>query len=546
MEQITIAIYYFSTFARGLIIDTGIQNSKNRETYEDLIASIELCQETLCLLIAVCDDFPLREKIIAAYEREARSLKIQSYRVALGKEPNLKGEIAKLQQNNPDLQANNPAVITVIGAEKLLSISISEEDKKQTELDKFFGYLQWTREGFIAYNYPIVIWITSRIFKALPFRAPDFWSWRKDVFRFISESPKVTPPLEYWNLNLNIEQPSLRSTDEFLPPSDALLATIAQSEKRDPNSSNLVNLYQLLGRAYLKEYLSGNTNININDILSAFDRALEIEPNNSKTWENKGFALTSLEQYEEAIMAFDRALEIEPNNSKTWENKGFALASLEQYEEAIMIFDRALKIEPNNSSAWENKGFALAKLERHQKAIIAYDRALEIEPNNSNTLGNKGVALASLEQYEEAIMIFDRALEIEPNDSNNWESKGFALAKLERYEEAIIAYDRAIEFNNSNSWDTKGVALAKLKRYEEAIIAFDRALKIETNNSNAWYNKSCLYALQDNINLALENLSRAIELNPKWREEAKTESDFDNIRNDARFQELLSPKNDDN
>lgn len=38
---------------------------------------------------------------------------------------------------------------------------------------------------------------------------------------------------------------------------------------------------------------------------------------------------------------------------------------------------------------------------------------------------------------------------------------------------------------------------------------------------------------------AIENLQRTIELNPDCREWAKTDADFDSIRQDARFQALI-------
>lgn len=68
----------------------------------------------------------------------------------------------------------------------------------------------------------------------------------------------------------------------------------------------------------------------------------------------------------------------------------------------------------------------------------------------------------------------------------------------------------------------------------------DKALQINPDSATVYYNKACIYALQSNVELSLENLRRAIELEPeRWRELAKTDVDFDGIRGDARFQELL-------
>ena len=59
-------------------------------------------------------------------------------------------------------------------------------------------------------------------------------------------------------------------------------------------------------------------------------------------------------------------------------------------------------------------------------------------------------------------------------------------------------------------------------------------------DTSAWYNKACSYTLQGNIEQAIENLQKAIALNPdEYREMANTDSDFDKIREDERFQALI-------
>ncbi len=82
--------------------------------------------------------------------------------------------------------------------------------------------------------------------------------------------------------------------------------------------------------------------------------------------------------------------------------------------------------------------------------------------------------------------------------------------------------------------------LKELGRYEEAIASYDQTLQIKPDKHEAWYNKAYAYSLQNAIELALENLQKAIQLNPEeYRKMAKTDSDFDNIRHDPRFQALI-------
>ena len=65
-------------------------------------------------------------------------------------------------------------------------------------------------------------------------------------------------------------------------------------------------------------------------------------------------------------------------------------------------------------------------------------------------------------------------------------------------------------------------------------------MEIKPDLDEAWYNKACTYALQDQTDLALQNLEKAIILNQKYRNMAKEDSDFDRIRQDSRFQKLIN------
>ena len=62
---------------------------------------------------------------------------------------------------------------------------------------------------------------------------------------------------------------------------------------------------------------------------------------------------------------------------------------------------------------------------------------------------------------------------------------------------------------------------------------------MKPDDPNAYYNKACTYALQNNIELALENLQKAINLDIQYKDMAKTDTDFDNISHNQQFQELL-------
>jgi tetratricopeptide (TPR) repeat protein len=246
--------------------------------------------------------------------------------------------------------------------------------------------------------------------------------------------------------------------------------------------------------------------------------------------------------------AYEKAREISPDyypeftSSIFLSTLGNEFYFLGKYEEAIASYDKALEINPDDDQAWNNRGSALDNLERYEEAIASYDKALEIKPDKYQPCYNRGVILGKLERYPEAIESYDKALEINPDHDQTWNNRGSALGKLERYQEAIESYDKALEIkpDKDQPWNNRGVILGKLGRYEEAIASYDKALDIKPDYADAFYNKACCYALQKEVNLALENLETAINLDNQYQQMAKTDTDFDNIRHDSRFQEVLN------
>jgi tetratricopeptide (TPR) repeat protein len=317
------------------------------------------------------------------------------------------------------------------------------------------------------------------------------------------------------------------------------------------------------------------------EAIASFDKALEIKPDSHDAWNNRGSALGNLGRYEEAIASFDKALEIKPDSHDAWNNRGSALGDLGRYEEAIASFDKALEFKPDFHDAWRNRGVALENLGCYEEAIASFDKALEFKPDSHDAWNNRGSALGGLGRYEEAIASFDKAVEFKPDFHGAWRNRGSALGDLGRYEEAIASYDKALKIkpdgpdalsyrglslsrlgrydeavsNHDEAlklqpefplwWANRGIVLARSGRYEEALASCDKALELQPNDESGYYGKACCYVLQGDVELAIANLQQAIHLNPdRCRREAKTNLDFDSIREDDRFQALIQDGSD--
>ncbi|HXY84383.1 MAG TPA: hypothetical protein VEH52_02790 [Gaiellaceae bacterium] len=92
-----------------------------------------------------------------------------------------------------------------------------------------------------------------------------------------------------------------------------------------------------------------------------------------------------------------------------------------------------------------------------------------------------------------------------------------------------------------SAWESAFVASALMKEGRA-----DEALAVMREENEAWpdqpailYNLACIEALAGERDRALVDLGRAVELRPKLAELAERDTEFDAIRDDARFAEIV-------
>ncbi len=78
--------------------------------------------------------------------------------------------------------------------------------------------------------------------------------------------------------------------------------------------------------------------------------------------------------------------------------------------------------------------------------------------------------------------------------------------------------------------------------YEEARDQFNNILASNPDADYAFYGLALLDAITAHTQECLDNLARAIELNPKNRLQARADNDFQSMADDPRFTELLYPE----
>jgi tetratricopeptide (TPR) repeat protein len=185
------------------------------------------------------------------------------------------------------------------------------------------------------------------------------------------------------------------------------------------------------------------------------------------------------------------------------------LIERQRYDQAIALCDQAIKGAPHRYEPWQSKGNILLKAERYDEALAAYDQAIALEPDFYGGYHGRALALKQLQRPQDALDSFDEA--------------------LQRYE------------SDPNLWSDRGSLLYELQRYEDTIDCYVHVLALEPENALGYYNLACCHALLGHSETALDFLKQAIALNELYRAIAKTDSDFDTLRQTEAFQTLIVP-----
>jgi adenylate cyclase len=113
------------------------------------------------------------------------------------------------------------------------------------------------------------------------------------------------------------------------------------------------------------------------------DRAVELNPNSYRAWNNRGWVYKIAAQPEEAIRSFECAMRmspVDPQLHTTFTGMGFAFIELRRFDEAIVAGKKALRQNPGYPGPYRCLASAFAHLGRDAEAREAAARAVEIDP----------------------------------------------------------------------------------------------------------------------------------------------------------------------
>jgi serine/threonine-protein kinase len=210
-----------------------------------------------------------------------------------------------------------------------------------------------------------------------------------------------------------------------------------------------------------------------------------------------------------------------------------------QWQEGEKERKLAIDLDPNNALAHDLYAQLLALLGRADESIAEGRRACELDPLSPFTASNLAYRFHFARRYEESIAESKKAIELDPNLDFVYDILGYAYAGNGQPKEAIKAFQDAERLGDQSTslQVSLGAAYAQAGEQEKA-----RLIVKQLESTNEYVSPAelaSLYVAVGNKEAAYASLEKAFAEHDLQMQFLKVDSNYDPIRGDPRFQEML-------
>ena len=246
--------------------------------------------------------------------------------------------------------------------------------------------------------------------------------------------------------------------------------------------------------------------------IESYQRALDIEPNQSELYIALSRLLTFYNQPERGLEMAREALRRLPESAPAWAVLGMAYDWLGLPGEAIEACEKAVSLDPTLPEAYAYLAEAYIDSGNWFAANGAIATALDLDDTNVDVLRNRGYVLENQGNYYGAIDAYREALAVHDKLVHVYMSIGRNANALNSWTVAVEAYGDAVAVDPSYApaLDRLGFVQLLTGDYDKAKINLEKALEIDPTLGDAYAHLATLYFQQRNYEDAIELFKPAI------------------------------------
>ncbi|HEY9049075.1 MAG TPA: tetratricopeptide repeat protein [Ohtaekwangia sp.] len=115
---------------------------------------------------------------------------------------------------------------------------------------------------------------------------------------------------------------------------------------------------------------------------------------------NLGVTYNSMRQFEKARSYFDKALKMQPENIRLYDNIGYSYVEEKNYTMALKQFQKMVSLNSRSDKGFYEIGKVYYLKKEYKKAIEAFNKAIELNPSYGIAYQNRGSAKLELKDME--------------------------------------------------------------------------------------------------------------------------------------------------
>jgi eukaryotic-like serine/threonine-protein kinase len=320
-----------------------------------------------------------------------------------------------------------------------------------------------------------------------------------------------------------------------------------QLSKRGTDSAEAFESY-LRGRYYWNSY----TESGLAKAIECYDHAIKLDP-------EYALAYTGIADYYNWLGVFGvkpfaecsaaakdaarKAVDLDPAAAEAYSALGFATVTHDfDWAVAEGHHRRAIEINPNYATGHHWYGFHLQMVGRFDEATKEMLRARELDPLSPSIMQGLGWCYYQARRFDEAITTYQDMLEAVPDFAYGLATYSWTLRATDRVDDAVAVSERALELSSGGQFFVAGLgaAYAAAGLRADACAALDRLREMSATCYVSPYHCALIHLLLGEHERALVFLKQAYDINEGWLVWLGVEPQFDPLRGEPAFEDLLS------
>ncbi len=306
---------------------------------------------------------------------------------------------------------------------------------------------------------------------------------------------------------------------------DALMVKLSPNEKIILTKRSTVNAEAFDCYLRAREFLYRRTKSSLQFAIHLFQKAIEMDTRYAAAYAGLGESYATLHYdydtkeiwVEKAIESSLKALMYDSTVAEAYAALAMAYFSKKSIQEAETAARKAIELGPNIFTGYWVLARICHVMNRDEEAVSLLKKTVELNPDFHTAFGELRMSYERLGQKDNMEAIIQKMLQMFP----------LYLAKHPDDARSHIHY---------------AIQLAAVGKKEEALIQAKRAIDLSPDDPLMFYNAACVYSRLDQKEEAVETLKKSIMAGLEDYEWIKTDTDFDPIRNEPGFIEIMKGK----